>query len=84
MPEQCGTVRISRHRIIRKQKKTAASVTSQQNPAMNDQEELPDCFFVHALRRGIFTLKKQSFHASIFNNMGRVESYIFCSDSANC
>ncbi len=51
---------------------------------MNDQEELPDCFFVHALRRGIFTLKKQSFHASIFNNMGRVESYIFCSDSANC
>lgn len=51
---------------------------------MNDQEELPDCFFVHALRRGIFTLKKHSFHASIFNNMGRVESYIFCSDSANC
>lgn len=84
MPEQCGTVRISRHRIIRKQKKTDASVTSQQNPAMNDQEELPDCFFVHALRRGIFTLKKQSFHASIFNNMGRVESYIFCSDSAIC
>ena len=51
---------------------------------MNDQEELPDCFFVHAIRRGIFTLKKQSFHASIFNNMGRVESYIFCSDSAIC
>ena len=53
-------------------------------PAINDQEELPDCFFVHALRRGIFTLKKHSFHASIFNNMGRVESYIFYSDSANC
>jgi len=40
--------------------------------------------FFCARCRDIFNLKKHFFHASIFNNMGRVESYMISSDRVIC